>query len=1372
MYDSLGNPVANQAVRLLNGGDNSIVVQTTTNVSGDYSLQIGTGTYTLTISSPSSGNSLSLNVPQTLLIRKYNYSLTKNTVLDINLTLKKVDVHVQDSAGNPVNLTAIKATANEDFASQSLSIGGGITDAWGLAEYGTGGSAPKTNTSGNVTLWLFTTDNVKYTFTATPPSGSNFVVTTIPNITITGDTSQTITMQQPINLSGHVYDTFGNPIVNQTVRFLNPGDNSTVAQSTTSASGSYTLQASTGTYTLAISSPSSGNNLSLNVPQTLLIRKTDYAFSQNSTLDIAVPTKKIDIHVQDPAGNSISGVKIQANANDDYASHNVSIGGGITDAWGLAAYINSGNAPQTDASGNVTLWLFPTDATPYTLLATPPSGSTFQPTTISNFTITSDSQKIITLQQPVTLSGQMHDSLGNPVANQIVRLLNSGDNSTVVQTTTDGSGNYSLQVSTGTYTFSISSPSSGNSLSLNVPQTLLVRKYNYSLTQNTVLNINIPLKKVDVHVQDPAGNPVNLTAIKAAANDDFASQSLSIGGGITDAWGLAEYGTNGTAPKTNSSGDVVLWLFTTDNVKYTFTATPPSGSNFSTFVVNNISITGDQTELVSLQYNHATPSTTAILAPVVDNQVNYSDPTTVTLSATAAEGYTIANTYYTVDSGSQQTYSSPFTVSGSGSHTITYWSVDNSGVQETHNNKSFTIVEPTPTPTNTPTPTPTNTPTPTPIPVYSLTGAVYVDANQNGVQDEGEAGYGGASVTLDNNQTTTTDNNGNYSISNLQTGVYIETLTLPDGYLATTSNPVTLSLSADTTQNFGIAPVPTNTPTPTETPTPTPTEMPTPTPTPVPAYTLSGTVYKDINENGFQDGAEAGYTNATVQLSTGQTAATDTNGAYTFTDIIEGTYVVTLVTPDGYFTTTTNPVNIPLSADTTQNFGITTPHNKPTTTVILAPNPDSRGEYPNPVTVTLNAIPDTNYSIVHTYYTVDNGTGQTYSTPFTVSGSGSHTITYWSVDNASLEEIPHPSQSFTISANSIDVPVQAGQTTPVTIGNATLLFSDITSGGYITQTTFDHPQGGLPPTAYRFLGTYYELTTTATYTGSITISIRYDPADVLGQEENLKLFHWYEQKWQNITTSVDTVNHIITGVSDSLSPFAIGDQDITPPSITSLQLSSYVIPNGNSSTISVKAQDDMTGVNTANYSLTSSTGQVTTGSLSFISPANEWQAAISPSTGVYTVKVTVADKAGNESVSDNLYLAVYDPSAGFVTGGGWVIPDVSTRVGVSSGGKSNFGFEAKYINGAPSGNLTINYKQDSLEFKSTALEWLVVSGSASDFQGQASLNGSGSYTYRVHVVDSSPDQYDIRIWGSGGSFEQPAYRISNNLGGGNIIIHQ
>ncbi len=347
-------------------------------------------------------------------------------------------------------------------------------------------------------------------------------------------------------------------------------------------------------------------------------------------------------------------------------------------------------------------------------------------------------------------------------------------------------------------------------------------------------------------------------------------------------------------------------------------------------------------------------------------------------------------------------------------------------------------------------------------------------------------------------------------------------------------------------------PTPTPTATPTDTPTPTPTDTPTPTPTPVPTYTIDGNVYTDSNQNGVKDSGETGYEDATLNLNTGQTATTDGNGNYSFPNLQSDSYTETLIIPTGYAATTTNPATIPLSADTTQNFGIT-PHNQPTTTANLAPNALDNGEYSDPVHVTLSASASPGFTIANTYYQIDGNTQQTYSGPFEVPGAGLHTITYWSVDNTGLEETPHKTQTFTISSTVSNAPVEPGQG-PVTIGNATISFSNLTEGGYVYITPSSNNSGGPILSKYKILNTFYDISTTATYTGLVTISITYTGQN---PNQNLKLLHYNGTAWEDITesstvTDPDTNTYVITGTTSTLSPFAIVEQ-IQPPKLNILK---------------------------------------------------------------------------------------------------------------------------------------------------------------------------------------------------------------------------
>ena len=239
-------------------------------------------------------------------------------------------------------------------------------------------------------------------------------------------------------------------------------------------------------------------------------------------------------------------------------------------------------------------------------------------------------------------------------------------------------------------TFRLDVTGDNNPVTLEIPRRYEITKNGYSLTQSTTLDITIPAKQVITHVQDASGNSISGIEITVVPPTGVSGGGYSIGGGITNAFGSSRYVSPGLV--TNQNGDVTFWLLPNEGGgnTYTFTATPPSGSIYSPFNLNNVVVVSDQTEIVSLQFIHDAPVTTANLA-TQNADGTYSDPTTVTLSATAAEGFTIANTYYTIDGGAQQTYSSPFQVSGDGQHAITFWSIDNVGVFENPNEQIFTI---------------------------------------------------------------------------------------------------------------------------------------------------------------------------------------------------------------------------------------------------------------------------------------------------------------------------------------------------------------------------------------------------------------------------------------------------------------------------------------------------------------------------------------------------------------------------------------------------------------------------------------------------------------------------------------------------------
>lgn len=70
---------------------------------------------------------------------------------------------------------------------------------------------------------------------------------------------------------------------------------------------------------------------------------------------------------------------------------------------------------------------------------------------------------------------------------------------------------------------------------------------------------------------------------------------------------------------------------------------------------------------------------------------------------------------------------------------------------------------------------------------------------------------------------------------------------------------------------------------------------------------------------------------------------------------------------------------------------------------------------------------------------------------------------------------------------------------------------------------------------------FYEIDTTAVYQNYITVRITYSQSDIPSgvSENSLRVFHYENDVWVDVTTALDTTSNIITGRVSSLSPFGI-----------------------------------------------------------------------------------------------------------------------------------------------------------------------------------------------------------------------------------------
>jgi probable HAF family extracellular repeat protein len=363
-----------------------------------------------------------------------------------------------------------------------------------------------------------------------------------------------------------------------------------------------------------------------------------------------------------------------------------------------------------------------------------------------------------------------------------------------------------------------------------------------------------------------------------------------------------------------------------------------------------------------------------------------------------------------------------------------------------------------------------------------------------------------------------------------------------------------------------------------------------------------------------------------------------------------------------------------------------------------------------------------------------------------------------------------------------------------------IIFDNVTGGGTTTVTSGSVGESGGPsvPGGFR-LGTpptYYNVETTATFNGSVTLCFNYSGTSY-GNENILKLLHYENGAWFDVTTSLDIATNTICGSVSSLSPFLVAEENASPV-VTAIALPAAPVQVGTSVSVTALFTDANIGdLHTASMSWddgasSSLTVSETSGS------GNASGSHIYAAPDVYTVQVIVndGDLAGTRSSSDDqpAYIVVYDPTSGFVTGSGWIdSPTGSCQWGGcaadgSTIGKATFGFVSRYKAGAsiPTGNTEFHFKAGGLAFRSTSYQWLVVAGARAQFKGEGEIAGStGTYGFLLTAVDGAldgggADRFRLKIWdtATGTILYDNKMGLADGsaeatvLGAGSIVIHK
>ena len=383
---------------------------------------------------------------------------------------------------------------------------------------------------------------------------------------------------------------------------------------------------------------------------------------------------------------------------------------------------------------------------------------------------------------------------------------------------------------------------------------------------------------------------------------------------------------------------------------------PSNGSNDGSHTVQYRSTDNagnvETTKSCTVKIDTTPPVTTASgLAASAGSAWTDVSPQSVSLSASDVQSG-VATTYYTVDSGAQQTYSGPFTVAGSGTHTITYWSTDVAGNAEPSHTGYVNID------------------TTAPVTTASGLAATGTSNWHNGL----------ASFTLAASDSQSGVATTNYTIDGGPTKLY-------------TGGPVLVSGDASHIVTYWSTDVAGNAE-PSHT-----------------GYVNIDTMAPVTTASGLASSAGSAWTDVSPQSVSLSASDVQSGVAATYYTVDSGaqqTYSGPFtVAGSGTHTITYWSTDVAGNSEPSHTGYVNIDTTPPVTTASgLAASAGSAWTDVSPQSVSLSAS-DVQSGVAATYYTVDSGAQQTYSGPFTVAGSGTHTITYWSTDVAGNSEPSH-----------------------------------------------------------------------------------------------------------------------------------------------------------------------------------------------------------------------------------------------------------------------------------------------------------------------------------------------------------------------------
>jgi hypothetical protein len=410
-------------------------------------------------------------------------------------------------------------------------------------------------------------DEGSYDVTVTPPTESGFRPTTVRSLVVDGDETLNVVLVDSgsSTLSGVVRGRGGVPLTGVDVSLSGPGGGS----GRSAGDGSYSVLVSPpGIYTLSVTRGVNDQSL----PFVFRVGGEEVDLSQGSVVaDVTVPLLSSEVEVLGPDGAPVVGAQVETRLVEPAPVDLVP--GGSTSVVGPP---DLRDVDQTGSDGVVRQVLLAAQSA--TVTVTPPAGSGLAAKTVTAVPVTDGGHVVVTLDQPVSLSGVVRGRDGAPLAGVGVGL--SGPSGSF-GATSGADGSYSVLVSpAGIYTLGVARGVNDRTL----PFVFQVSGEEVDLSQGSVVDdVTLPFLDYAVDVIGPDGTRVAGASVLARLVEPAPVDLIP--GGSTSTVGPPDFRD---VDDTGPDGTAHLSLLAAQSA--TITVTPPADGGLAAKTVTGAAV--------------------------------------------------------------------------------------------------------------------------------------------------------------------------------------------------------------------------------------------------------------------------------------------------------------------------------------------------------------------------------------------------------------------------------------------------------------------------------------------------------------------------------------------------------------------------------------------------------------------------------------------------------------------------------------------------------------------------------------------------------------------------------------------------------------